>query len=237
MRLTNHVYLLSGFAYGLHPNVYGIDTPEGVVIIDTGLNQEDMQCVDKRLQQWGLASKPILAVLITHAHFDHAGNAYAFRERGAVICAGDGDAQGIVAGDDRTIAYSYSMPFPACPVDTILHDGDVLRYGGLTIACIHVPGHSQGSMAYDVQVDGQQVMFTGDFIQAKENGQVPKLGFSGSIDYDPKAYMASLKKIRKWVPDIVLGGHHQPCLEGGWKILDKAFTFALANWREPIIPG
>ena len=25
MRLTNHVYLLSGFAYGLHPNVYGID--------------------------------------------------------------------------------------------------------------------------------------------------------------------------------------------------------------------
>lgn len=41
------------------PNVYGIDTPEGVVIIDTGLNQEDMQCVDKRLQQWGLASKPI----------------------------------------------------------------------------------------------------------------------------------------------------------------------------------
>ena len=56
MRLTNHVYLLSGFAYGLHPNVYGIDTPEGVVIIDTGLNQEDMQCVDKRLQQWGLAA-------------------------------------------------------------------------------------------------------------------------------------------------------------------------------------
>ena len=29
MRLTNHVYLLSGFAYGLHPNVYGIDTPGG----------------------------------------------------------------------------------------------------------------------------------------------------------------------------------------------------------------
>ena len=169
MRLTEHVYLLSGFAYGLHPNVYGIDTEDGIILIDTGLDEEDYSCIRGRLCDWKLDQKPVLAVLITHAHFDHSGNAHAFRREGARICAGDGDAQGIELGDDRTIAYTYSMEFPPCQVDEILSDQQKISFGGLTFECIHVPGHSQGSMAYSVRVDGKSILFTGDFIQAKEN--------------------------------------------------------------------
>lgn len=237
MRLTEHVYLLSGFAYGLHPNVYGIDTEEGIILIDTGLDEEDYSCIRGRLCDWKLDQKPVLAVLITHAHFDHSGNAHAFRREGAKICAGDGDAQGIELGDDRTIAYTYSMEFPPCQVDEILSDQQKISFGGLTFECIHVPGHSQGSMAYSVRVDGKSILFTGDFIQAKENAQVAKLGFSGGEDYDPQAYLNSLNRIRRLRPEIVLGGHHQPCLLNGWKILNKAYTYALANWRLPVIEG
>ena len=154
-----------------------------------------------------------------------------------MICAGDGDAQGIELGDDRTIAYTYSMDFPPCRVDGVLTDGQIVGIGGLEFTCIHVPGHSRGSMAYEVMVDGKRILFTGDFIQAKENAQVAKLGFSGGEDYDPQAYMKSLDKIRRRRPDIVLGGHHQPCLADGWKILNKAYTYALANWRLPVIEG
>ena len=237
MRLTDHVYLLSGFAYGLHPNVYGIDTQEGMILIDTGLNEEDLICIRDRLREWRLENKPIIAVLITHAHFDHSGNAHAFRRGGARICAGDGDAQGIELGDDRTIAYTYSMEFPPCQVDEVLRDNQRISFGGIEFECIHVPGHSRGSMAYAAQIDGKSVLFTGDFIQAKENMQIAKLGFSGGEDYDPQAYLSSLNKIRRRHPDIVLGGHHQPCLADGWKILNRAYTYALANWRLPVIEG
>lgn len=237
MRLTEHVYLLSGFAYGLHPNVYGIDTREGIILIDTGLNEEDLICISDRLREWRLENKQIIAVLITHAHFDHSGNAHAFRRGGARICAGDGDAQGIELGDDRTIAYTYSMEFPPCQVDEVLRDNQRISFGGIEFECIHVPGHSRGSMAYAAQIDGKSVLFTGDFIQAKENMQIAKLGFSGGEDYDPQSYLSSLNKIRRRRPDIVLGGHHQPCLVDGWKILNKAYTYALANWRLPVIEG
>ena len=36
MRITEHVYQVSGIIYGMNSNVYAIDTESGVILIDAG---------------------------------------------------------------------------------------------------------------------------------------------------------------------------------------------------------
>ena len=233
MRLTRSVYLLSGPPYGLHQNAYAIDTGERLVLIDTGWGGRDYERMMQSVAEWGLSGRAITHALITHAHFDHSGNAHRFYAAGAEVFAGDIDAQGIELGDDRTIAYTYSAPFTPCPKVHPLKDGDEILVDGIAIRAIHVPGHSRGSMAYLTELDDRRVLFTGDFVLPGGDLESAQLGFTGGQDFDPAAYIRSLDRIRKVPADLVLGGHNQPCLTGGQKVLNLAYTFALTHWRYP----
>jgi glyoxylase-like metal-dependent hydrolase (beta-lactamase superfamily II) len=231
VQLLKDVYLLSGHSYGLHPNVYGIVLPgrQGIALVDTGLNNEDRVMIEKNIAYWDLTCLPVTHVLITHSHFDHAGNAFYFKQKGAVILAGDGDAQGIAAGDERTINYAYPMPFPACEADQILHDMDRLDLRGLVVTCHLAPGHSRGSVVYEMTLEGRNVLFTGDFLMAAQDCVHGLTGIPVGEDYDPAAYLASLRKIRQLKADVILGGHGQPALEKGNFIINSAYRNMLAN--------
>jgi glyoxylase-like metal-dependent hydrolase (beta-lactamase superfamily II) len=52
------------------------------------------------------------------------------------------------------------------------HEGRVLRVGRAEIACVHTPGHTEGSVTYRV---GDDLAFTGDFLFIKTVGR-PDLG-------------------------------------------------------------
>jgi glyoxylase-like metal-dependent hydrolase (beta-lactamase superfamily II) len=231
MQLLRNVYLLSGHSYGLHPNVYGIVLPgkKGLVLVDTGLGEEDRAMIKRNLDYWDLAGLPVTHVLITHSHFDHAGNALYFKRQGAVIMAGDGDAQGIIAGDERTIDYAYSMPFPPCGVDQILRDGDKPDLHGLVITCHLVPGHSRGSMAYEMTLSERNVLFTGDFLMVDQDCACGRPGIPVGEDYDPALYLASLRRIRHLKVDAVFGGHGQPALVKGSFLVNSAYRNMLAH--------
>lgn len=60
---------------------------------------------------WGLEKRRISDVFLTHAHFDHAGNAFWFEKNGARIWAGEADAASIENGDEHTIAFAYGKNF------------------------------------------------------------------------------------------------------------------------------
>ncbi|MGE5559129.1 MAG: MBL fold metallo-hydrolase [Bacillota bacterium] len=233
MQIIKDIFLVSGFAYGLHPNVYAVKGEDAAVLIDTGLAEADLAVIDQNLAYWGLDKHPISHVLITHSHFDHCGNAHHLRKRGAKIAAGPGDAEGIECGDERTIDYAYQMKFPACPVDLKVSDGDVIHAAGLDFTVIHVPGHSGGCVFYRLELDGKVVMFTGDAVRVVGNCESAVLGWSGGTDYDRERYFSTLKKISRLQADIVLAGHFQPCLRDGWRIFQKAYMKALLEWRGP----
>ncbi|MGF1695697.1 MBL fold metallo-hydrolase [Vibrio lamellibrachiae] len=57
-------------------SIHVIDAPEGLIIIDTGLNESQMKPVAEKIKQ--LSDKPIKAVVYTHAHADHTGGVGAF---------------------------------------------------------------------------------------------------------------------------------------------------------------
>jgi glyoxylase-like metal-dependent hydrolase (beta-lactamase superfamily II) len=233
MQLIQDIYLVSGFAYGLHPNVYAVKGTDAVVLIDTGLDENDLSVIDENLHAWELDRLPISHVLLTHAHFDHAGNALALRWRGARIAAGPGDAEGIELGDDRTIPYAYGRKFPACPVDLCVKDGDVVQAAGLAFQVIHMPGHSSGSVFYHLMKQGRNVLFTGDVVHVGPNCESALLGWTGGVDYDRQAYLQSLTHCARLEADAILAGHYQPCLKDGYKVLQKAYARALQELRQP----
>ncbi len=235
MKLSQHIYLLSGFCYGIHQNVYGVLTPhDTMVLIDTGTDEKDLAIINDTLKFWELNEKKITHVLITHSHYDHCGNAHLFRQNGARIIAGETDAGGIETGDERTINYAFASPFPVCKVDQVITQGD-LFLDGLTFTCHSVPGHSSGSTVYEIHIDGITAMFTGDFIRVSNNCEEGKLGWTGAEDFDPKAYLASLRKMKDLSTDFVLGGHFQPCLKNGSQILKSAYKNALLDFRWPSV--
>ncbi len=56
--------------------IHVIDAPKGLIVIDTGLNKEQMIPVAEKIKS--LSDKPIKAIIYTHAHADHTGGVGAF---------------------------------------------------------------------------------------------------------------------------------------------------------------
>ncbi|SFK99999.1 Glyoxylase, beta-lactamase superfamily II [Paenibacillus sp. 1_12] len=238
MQLMKRIYQLSGEPYGLHPNVYAVLGDDAVVLIDCGTNHVDLKVIDQNLLEWGLSEYPVSQLLLTHSHFDHSGNAHIFSKRGSEIVAGCSDAEGIECGDERITYYSYNDTYITCKVDRKVSEGDVIQAAGLEFEVLHVPGHSRGSMAYRLRIDGKTVLFTGDALMAGPNGKA-KLGVAVGADYDPALYLESLKRLSRVEADAVLGGHFHPCLRNANFLLKNGYRtglFELRTLTTPITP-
>jgi len=235
MEIARNVYRVAGPPYGTHENVYVIKGESNLVMVDTGIDEEELAVADENISYWGLKDYPISHVLVTHSHYDHCANAHILRKRGAKIVAGPSDAEGIELGDDRTASYAFThkRKFAPCHVDLKVKDGDVINAAGLKIEAIHVPGYTRGSMFYKIVAEGKTILFTGDVVRVafrQLNFLHAKLGWSGGMDYDREEYYRTLKKISNMEADILLPGHGALCMKEGWQILKNAYATARFQW-------
>lgn len=232
MMIFPDVYLLSGFAFQLHQNVYGIDFPEEnrMVLIDTGLDETDRRQTQETMKIWGLEKRRISDVFLTHAHFDHAGNAFWFEKNGARIWAGEADAASIENGDEHTIAFAYGKKFPVCQKVERLKDGEKISLSdSCELICFHTPGHTAGSMCYELVGKGEKVLFTGDFMQAGEEDGNARPGIRVDPGYSYKEYLSSVRKMMKVESKAVLPGHFRPYLKPASWLMQAAYREMLVN--------
>lgn len=98
-RVWRDVYAIGGPELS-HPydcSVYLIGSDE-LVLIDSGAGESFDQLVDN-IRRLGLKPEKLVAIIATHAHLDHIGALYQFRERfGVQVIAHELDADAIETG-------------------------------------------------------------------------------------------------------------------------------------------
>ena len=132
------------------------------------------------------------AILLTHGHYDHTGAVAELSARwpGVPVYLNHRDQ----CGDD---AYLRQL-FPPVPGAKDYGEGDTLSVGGLTVAVLTTPGHSEGS----VTLRCGDVLFCGDTLFAGSCGRTDFPG--GSV----KKMMESLKRLGGLEGDLkVCPGH------------------------------
>ena len=133
---------------------YLVTTPAGNILINANLETSPPQIrasVEKLGFQW--ADTKIL--LNGQAHFDHiAGAAQILRETGAQNMVMEGDAEIVESGGrtDFLVPSDAVPPYPPARVDRILHDGDTVELGGVTLTAHKTAGHTRGCTTWTLPV-------------------------------------------------------------------------------------
>ncbi len=135
----------------LNVNTYFLVNEDGqAVVIDSGENYKKVKSVED------LYNIKIVAVLLTHAHFDHCGNAKKLQDDGAKIYVSKLDACKLLNNDN--LASDFGRKFEYLTADETFADSDQLNICGIKIKVIATPGHTDGSVCFLVD----NLLFTGD---------------------------------------------------------------------------
>ena len=130
-----------------------IESDEGLVLVDGGLPQS-AALIDANIRELGFDPLDIRAILISHAHFDHAGGVAALQEltRANVYTSHAGSetlTRGALFSDDpQYIEGSDAGSFPPIRSVVAVGDGDVVTVGSLDVRAVYTPGHTQGGVTW-----------------------------------------------------------------------------------------
>ncbi len=129
-------------------------TTHEAAIIDPG---DDAGKITAALQKDNLKLKYII---LTHAHFDHAGAARELQdETGAQVMVHENDALLLKNTAAQAALFGMQTASPPKP-DYFLKGGDGIKIGDVEMEVIETPGHTPGGIS--LYVKDAKVVFTGD---------------------------------------------------------------------------
>jgi glyoxylase-like metal-dependent hydrolase (beta-lactamase superfamily II) len=174
------------------------DGSDEAVVVDPGFSPARVHELLDR------AGKEPVAVLATHAHVDHVGEAGTFAGELPIYIH---DADALAFSDPVTWGAGFGNDLAPAEQLRSIADGDVLHLAGLEIQVLHTPGHTPGHCSFRIDLDA--ACCSGDLVFA---GTIGRSDFPNS---DPSAMQASLKKFLE-LPDAmpVLPGHGPPTTVG-----------------------
>src|SRR5262245_52899642 len=141
VQLATGIYLLGRTRPGA---VYVVDTSEGLVLIDSGL-EANAAIVTDQIAALRLDVTRLRAILLTHGHADHSLGAAHLRTRtGAKVYAGRADCPPLRAGEPREAFVStFYMPDTTphkTTIDIEVNDNDLIPIGDARFTAIAAPG-------------------------------------------------------------------------------------------------
>lgn len=145
------------------------ETKEAVVI-DPGDE------ADKILMALAKKALKVKKIINTHGHFDHVGANRRLKEvTGAELMIHREDVP--MLSQSAASAKAWGMRSDDSPTpDKVLEDGDIIKFGNLSLTVIHTPGHTRGG----ISLYGHGAVFVGDTLFS---GSVGRTDFPGG-DYD-----------------------------------------------------
>lgn len=211
MKVTriDHVHQLTFFSPVLPINVQLIEKELGLVLIDTGLarNAEAILAYIEKQE------RPLLAILLTHAHGDHVGGVDAILKahphaelyvsrRDARLLEGDRTTD----VDERALKLKGSLPTIHSLPDKLLDPGE--RLFGLHV--YPAAGHTPGSIAYFDE--HHRLLFAGDAFQSHGGVAVagdtrPLFPLPGMATWDKRAAVEHAERLIDLAPRHTFVGH------------------------------
>ncbi len=142
----------------------------------------------------------VVAILLTHGHFDHIWGSNKLRELAGVQVFAFEDEKDVCESSKLNVSADVGRPYEA-RVDWYLKDGETVSIEGMEFKVIWTPGHTQGSCCYYFEKDN--ILISGDTL------------FEGSVGRsdlptgDGKLLSRSLKERLMILPDetVVYPGH------------------------------
>ena len=184
-----------------------IATPAGDIVINSGF-EETVPVIRAGIEKLGFHVKDVKILLASHAHNDHVEGMAALKTlTGAKVMIMDGDAGVISTGGKGDFRWEGIASWTPCKVDRVLHDGDTVSLGGVTLTAHLTPGHTKGNTTwtlpvedggkkYDVVIVGSTSINPG--VHLVNNPKYPNIA---------EAYARSFRVLRALSCDVFLGAH------------------------------
>ncbi len=123
----------------LYENCYILSKNNSCIVVDPGYAYEQiMDYADKNNLQ-------IIAVLLTHGHFDHSKGGFELQKLGIPVYIHKDDADKLYTKNN--LSYMIGAHFDYYKADNLIDEGRLV-IGDFSFDVIHTPGHSKGSVSY-----------------------------------------------------------------------------------------
>ena len=194
--------------------VTNTDNGNTVIIDGGGDSQRIIQWVDSGIgepdHQIGEYDGPrkVIALINTHAHFDHSGHIPYLKEHYGLdwwLHEDDFYLQSLAQESGRK--WGFTLPAPAIAENTWKH-GDVHEFGQMKFEIIHTPGHTLGGCCLRLIVDdGPDHLFAGDTLFQGSIGRTDLPDTGGDLEL-----LLSMIRQRLWPlsGDTVVHPGHGP---------------------------
>ncbi len=203
-------------AHRIVGNVYFVGTEElgcylirgsvGDILINTGL-ADSPPLIAANIRALGFDPKHIRILLTNQAHYDHVGGFAAMQKlSGARVLATPGDAP--LLADGGASDPGGMDGFAPVKVDRVIKDGEEILLGDLALKVVSTPGHTPGSVSYEMTVreggKARRLLFANlpTVVMPLKNPQYPR------IVADLRSSFVRLKSLN---PDVWVAAHASQC--------------------------
>lgn len=224
-------------------NVYVIEDPDGLVVVDSGWAMPDSRAaLSSALRTLGHRLDDVAQFLVTHAHWDHYSQALTLRESfGSRVRIGRGERPSIeasaaaggphhgrqaewlrrcgaaaLAAEILAVDRVERAPMPDNTPDAWLDDGERIALARRDLDVFATPGHTRGHIVLRDAAAG--LLFSGDHVLPHIS---PSIGLETEPEPKPlRSYLESLRLVRG-MPDTLLLPAHGPVTASAHTRIDE----------------
>ena len=207
-----------------------IVTPAGDIVLDGGFVETAPQ-IEANIEKLGFKLSDEKILLHSHAHYDHAGGLAELKKRTAAqLVAMEGDATLLASGGRGDFFFGDRLTFPPVKPDRVIHHGDTVSLGGVTLTSHLTAGHTRGCTTWTMTTEENgkplHVVFIGSM------SVLPGYRLSGKESYPGIAsdYGRSFRTLKSLACDVFLASHGS-----FFDLTDKREALAKGAAKNPFI--